>query len=104
PRPRPSPERYPHAKGIISCARSSRNRIVVRDETDGLGATAGLDGNNVRDAGGPADRYASRIGLLAAHVEAEQPELVHDVGASSGVGRRADGTAADCSSQHPDMG
>ena len=47
---------------------------------------------------------AARIGLLDAHVEPEEPQLVDDVGAGAGVGGRADRAAADRAGEHADVG
>ena len=76
----------------------------MRDQGHCLGAGAGADGDDVGDARAAPERRAAGVRFLHADFEAEEPQLVDDVGAGAGVGLGADRTAADRAGKHADVG
>ena len=72
-------ERHAHAERVIGGARPGRHRVVVRDERDRFGSSSGPHRDDVGDARREPDRGPPGIGLLHAHVETEEPQLVDDV-------------------------
>ena len=97
-------ERHADAERIIAGARSRRHRVVVRDDADRFRPPAGPHRDDVGDARRQPERSAAGIRLLHPDLEPEEAQLVGDVGAGFGVGRRADRAAADRPGQHADVG
>ena len=58
------------------------------DEPERVGLLAGKNADDVRDARRAAELVAPRVGFLHPHLEADLLQLIDDVFARAGVGRR----------------
>ena len=79
-------EGHRHAEGIVACARTGGDAVVVRHERHGLALLPVADGDHVGDAGGTAAFTPLRLGLLYADVEAVQLKRLDQVGARFLIG------------------
>jgi hypothetical protein len=75
----------------------------VGHEAERLGPAAGKDRDDIRDARRPSELGPPRVGLLHAHLEAIQPQLLDHVRARALVRRSADRTVADRPREHLDV-
>ena len=68
-----------------------------------VGLLAGKNADDVRDARRPAQLVPPRVGFLHPHLETDLLQLIDDVFARAGVGRRPDRPAADGAREHADV-